>query len=74
MCDHHYHRSALSPTSRAFLAARQAGDIAAVFGVDCASGDTFTDGKLNFAMTSMSVPEPVMSLAVTVTVRMLPLV
>lgn len=40
-----------------------AGDIVAMFGVDCASGDTFTDG-LPLAMTSMSVPEPVMSLAV----------
>jgi len=47
----------------------KAGDIAAVFGVDCASGDTFTDGQVNFAMTTMSVPEPVMSLAVTVTAK-----
>jgi elongation factor G len=42
----------------------QAGDIVALFGVDCASGDTFTDGSLNVAMTSMFVPEPVISLAV----------
>jgi len=42
-----------------------AGDIVALFGVDCASGDTFTNGKVNFAMTSMKVPDPVMSLAVT---------
>ena len=41
-----------------------AGDIVAIFGVDCASGDTFTDGKLNYAMSSMFVPEPVMSLAI----------
>ena len=41
-----------------------AGDIVAVFGVECASGDTFTDGKLNYAMSSMFVPEPVMSLAI----------
>ena len=41
----------------------QAGDIVAIFGVDCASGDTFTDG-VQVSMTSMSVPEPVMSLAI----------
>ncbi|XP_022863369.1 elongation factor G-2, mitochondrial-like isoform X2 [Olea europaea var. sylvestris] len=42
-----------------------AGQIVAVFGVDCASGDTFTDGSVRYTMTSMSVPEPVMSLAVS---------
>ncbi len=42
----------------------QAGDIVALFGIDCASGDTFTDGKLNCAMTSMHVPAPVISLAI----------
>ena len=42
----------------------EAGDIVAIFGVDCASGDTFTDGKLNYAMSSMFVPDPVMSLAI----------
>jgi elongation factor G len=41
-----------------------AGDIVALFGVDCASGDTFTDGKVKYAMTSMHVPEAVISLAV----------
>ncbi|MBL7998349.1 MAG: elongation factor G [Candidatus Kapabacteria bacterium] len=41
-----------------------AGDIVAMFGVDCASGDTFTDGTVNYAMTSMFVPEPVIELAV----------
>lgn len=30
----------------------------------CASGDTFTDGSVRYAMTSIKVPEPVMSLAV----------
>ncbi|NTW34951.1 MAG: elongation factor G [Syntrophobacteraceae bacterium] len=40
-----------------------AGDIVALFGIDCASGDTFTDGQVNFAMTSMHVPAPVISLA-----------
>lgn len=42
-----------------------AGDIVAMFGVDCASGDTFTDGTVNFTMTSMFVPEPVIELAVS---------
>ncbi len=42
-----------------------AGDIVALFGVDCASGDTFTDGNVNYAMTSMFVPEPVIELAVS---------
>lgn len=36
-----------------------------MFGVECASGDTFTDGSVRYAMTSMTVPEPVMSLAVS---------
>ncbi|MBX3021444.1 MAG: elongation factor G [Bdellovibrionales bacterium] len=42
-----------------------AGDIVAVFGVDCSSGDTFTDGTVNIAMTSMFVPDAVISLAVS---------
>jgi elongation factor G len=42
----------------------RAGDIVALFGVDCASGDTFTDGKANVTMTSMFVPNPVIELAV----------
>ena len=41
-----------------------AGDIVAIFGVDCASGDSFTDGSINCAMSSMFVPDPVMSLAI----------
>jgi elongation factor G len=40
-----------------------AGDIVALFGIDCASGDTFTSGK-QISLTSMHVPEPVVSLAV----------
>jgi elongation factor G len=42
----------------------KAGDIIALFGVDCASGDTFTDGTINVTMTSMHVPNPVISLAI----------
>lgn len=41
-----------------------AGEICAVFGIDCASGDTFTDGTLGYSMTSMFVPEAVISLSV----------
>ena len=40
------------------------GDIVALFGVDCASGDTFTDGKHSCSMSSMHIPEPVISLAI----------
>ena len=40
------------------------GDIVALFGVECASGDTFTDGTVNYTMTSMFVPDAVISLAV----------
>ena len=41
-----------------------AGDVVAMFGIDCRSMDTFSDGDMNLAMSSMFVPEPVMSLAV----------
>jgi elongation factor G len=41
------------------------GDIVALFGIECASGDTFCGGGLNYAMTSMYVPSPVISLAIT---------
>jgi len=40
------------------------GDIVALFGIDCASGDTFASPGLNVAMTSIYVPEPVVSLAI----------
>ena len=41
------------------------GDIVALFGVDCASGDTFCKSGLNLSMTSMYVPSPVISLAIS---------
>jgi elongation factor G len=40
------------------------GDIVALFGVDCASGDTFTSDKIRYAMTSMHVPPPVIHLTI----------
>jgi len=42
----------------------QAGDIVAIFGLDCSSGDTFTDGTVRYAMSSMHVPDPVISLSI----------
>jgi elongation factor G len=42
----------------------EAGDIVAMFGVDCHSGDTFTDGTQNIAMSSMFVPNAVISVAI----------
>lgn len=42
-----------------------AGYIGALFGVDCASGDTFVDPAINYSMMSMFVPEPVISLSIT---------
>ncbi|MBU4260838.1 MAG: elongation factor G [Proteobacteria bacterium] len=41
-----------------------AGDIVALFGVDCASGDTFTSSDISYSMSSMHVPNPVISLAI----------
>ncbi len=41
-----------------------AGDIVALFGIDCRSGDTFTDGQRLYSMSSMFVPQPVISLTV----------
>lgn len=42
----------------------RAGDIVAMFGVDCSSGDTFNDGSVRYSMTSMFVPNTVIDLAV----------
>ena len=41
----------------------EAGDIIAMVGVDCASGDTYCDENLNFTMESMYVADPVIELA-----------
>jgi len=42
-----------------------AGQIGALFGVDCASGDTFTSPKVTLTMSSMFVADPVISLSIT---------
>jgi elongation factor G len=44
----------------------EAGDIFAIFGVECASGETFTegDGRTKVNLSSMFVPQPVMSLTI----------
>jgi elongation factor G len=44
-----------------------AGYIGALFGIDCASGDTFTSPEIRYSMTSMHIPEPVISLAIVPT-------
>jgi elongation factor G len=41
-----------------------AGDIVALFGIECASGDTFSDGSIDVAMSAMHVPDPVISLSI----------
>ncbi len=41
-----------------------AGDIVALVGVDCASGDTFCDDGVNYSLESIFVADPVISLSV----------
>jgi len=41
----------------------KAGDIVALFGVDCALGDTFNGGNNNFTMRESYIPKPIISLA-----------
>ncbi len=43
----------------------KAGDIIAFVAVDCASGDTFCDEKVNYSLENIHAPEPVISLAIT---------
>ncbi|NXT86541.1 EFGM factor, partial [Anhinga rufa] len=41
-----------------------AGDICALFGIDCANGDTFTDKtSTDISMESIHIPDPVISVA-----------
>jgi len=46
------------------IATATAGDIVGLFGIDCNSGDTFVGNGPRLAMTSMFVPDPVISLSV----------
>ncbi|CAI8594093.1 unnamed protein product [Vicia faba] len=41
-----------------------AGQIVAVFGLECAAGDTFTDGLVKYTMTSMAISKPVIIMLV----------
>ena len=41
-----------------------AGHIGAMFGIDCASGDTFVSPGINYSMLSMHVMDPVISLSI----------
>lgn len=43
----------------------KAGDIIAIVGLDCASGLTFSDGKMNVKVNPMYIPDPVVSMAVS---------
>src|SRR5437667_5728005 len=40
------------------------GDIVGLFGIDCASGDTFTSDSIRYTMTSMHIPDPVIHLSI----------
>ncbi len=40
------------------------GDIVALFGIECASGDTFCSPGLRLALTPIHIPDPVISLAI----------
>jgi elongation factor G len=46
------------------ISSASAGELVALFGVDCASGDTFCSPSLNYIMSKMHVPEPVISLSI----------
>ena len=41
-----------------------AGHIGAMFGIDCASGDTFVSPEINYSMIAMHIMEPVISLSI----------
>ena len=46
-----------------------AGEICAMFGVECASGDTLLIGILQVTMSPMHIPDPVISLAIKPAVK-----
>jgi elongation factor G len=45
------------------------GEIVAVMGIDCASGDTYCSEDVNLSLESIYVPEPVISLAIVASKR-----
>jgi elongation factor G len=45
------------------------GEIVAVMGIDCASGDTYCSEEVNLSLESIYVPEPVISLAISAAKR-----
>jgi elongation factor G len=51
------------------LDSASAGDIVAAVGLDCASGDTFCGDKVDYALESIFVPEPVIKLSIEPTKR-----
>ncbi len=50
--------------SRSEIESAPAGDIIAVVGMECASGDTFCSDGVNYSLESIHVPEPVIELAI----------
>ncbi|WP_437231165.1 elongation factor G [Planctomicrobium sp. SH661] len=42
----------------------EAGDIIAIVGIDCASGDTFCSESVNYSLENIFVPEPVIRLSI----------
>ncbi len=48
------------------IASAQAGDIVALFGIDCALGDTFNGDGIHYTMRESFVPKPIISLALSV--------
>ncbi|MBU0505029.1 MAG: elongation factor G [bacterium] len=46
-----------------------AGDIVAIFGVDCVTGDTFCHNDIRYSMSSMHIPETVIDLAISPKLR-----
>ncbi len=55
----------LHAEERQNLDSAQAGEIIALLGVECASGDTLCSEDLNLSLEEMFVPEPVITLAIT---------
>ena len=51
------------------IASAGAGDIVGVTGIEVDSGTTITDGKLPYVMTTMYVPDPVVSLSIRLSDR-----